>query len=452
MARILLVDDERFARQLYSDYLALGAWTVETAESAEAALEVLGRSRFDVVVTDLVLPGLDGQELLARIKAQDPTCAVIVITALPLVDPAVRAIKSGAADYLVKPVTPGALQLAVTRALATRDLLREHQVLRSFVETFETCQRIATELDPVLLPQQIADALRRESGAAAVVLVAPDGGRVLAAAGASPEPAAALAPAAAGAVAEREVTLGRLAPRPDGADEGRVLPLGGGSAAAVALLCGAVAGDALDRARYVARSAGLALENASRLAQASDLAYVDDLTRLYNTRYFRVALERELSRAAGSGGTFALLFLDLDRFKQVNDQHGHLVGSKVLVEVGRVVRSCVREVDVVARFGGDEFVVLLLETDSGGALKCAERIRRSIEDHAFLAREHLRLKLTTCVGVAAFPEHARDQQALLDLADRAMYRGKRSTRNVVYIASADAPALPPERSAGRSEP
>jgi diguanylate cyclase (GGDEF)-like protein len=110
--------------------------------------------------------------------------------------------------------------------------------------------------------------------------------------------------------------------------------------------------------------------------------------------------------------------------------------------VGRVLKSCVREEDVVVRYGGDEYVALLVGIDSGMGLKVAERIRRSIEGHVFLAREGLRLHVTACIGLASCPEHTTDKADVLDLADRAMYRGKRTTRNVVYVASRDLPPVP----------
>jgi multidrug resistance efflux pump len=172
--RILLVDDERFARQLYADYLRVAGHTVETAESAEAAVEALSAGRFDLVITDMVLPGEDGLALLARVKAIDPDCAVIVITALTFVDPAVRAIKSGAADYLVKPVTAEGLQLAVARAMATRDVLREHAQLKRGLALLENCQRLLTARDPTRIPEELANALRGASGALAVAVLAPD--------------------------------------------------------------------------------------------------------------------------------------------------------------------------------------------------------------------------------------------------------------------------------------
>jgi diguanylate cyclase (GGDEF)-like protein len=128
--------------------------------------------------------------------------------------------------------------------------------------------------------------------------------------------------------------------------------------------------------------------------------------------------------------------MDIDFFKRVNDAHGHLVGSRVLVEVGSVLRACVRDSDTVVRYGGDEFVVLLVETNADEAMFVAERMRKMIEAEPFVKETGLAIRLTISIGIAAFPEHASTKQNLLNLADQAMYRGKESTRNVVYLAHA----------------
>jgi diguanylate cyclase (GGDEF)-like protein len=193
-----------------------------------------------------------------------------------------------------------------------------------------------------------------------------------------------------------------------------------------------------ESASFLARHLALALRNLGRLKQVEHLAYLDDLTLLYNTRYLDMVLDRELA----GGRPFTLLFLDIDHFKGVNDKHGHLSGSRMLVEVARVLRGCVRDEDVLVRYGGDEYITVLTGLDSGGGLKVAERVRRAIEDHRFLSREATPVRVTATIGVASAPEHATTKSELIDLADRAMYRGKRSTRNVVYIASHD---LPPSR-------
>ncbi|HET9598364.1 MAG TPA: GGDEF domain-containing protein, partial [Anaeromyxobacteraceae bacterium] len=219
-----------------------------------------------------------------------------------------------------------------------------------------------------------------------------------------------------------------------------VLPVADGAARLGVIAAPGVDADAdrLRSAEFVCSHLALALRTLGHLRQVEHLAYLDDLTHLYNTRFLDLVLEREIR----GGRPFTVLFLDLDRFKTVNDQHGHLVGSKLLVEVGRVLKASVRDEDVVARYGGDEYVAVLVGIDSGGALKVAERIRRSIEDHVFLSREGARLRVTASIGLASCPEHATAKAELLDLADRAMYRGKRSTRNVVYIASRDLPPVP----------
>jgi two-component system cell cycle response regulator len=187
---------------------------------------------------------------------------------------------------------------------------------------------------------------------------------------------------------------------------------------------------------FFQRQARLALLNAERSAQAQSLIYIDDLTKLYNGRYLNVVLDREMKRSERYRNFFCVLFMDIDFFKRVNDAHGHLVGSRVLVEVGSVLRACVRDSDTVVRYGGDEFVVLLVETNADEAMIVAERMRKMIEAESFVKETGLSIRLTISIGIAAFPEHANTKQTLLNLADQAMYRGKESTRNVVYLAHA----------------
>jgi diguanylate cyclase (GGDEF)-like protein len=187
---------------------------------------------------------------------------------------------------------------------------------------------------------------------------------------------------------------------------------------------------------FFQRQARLALINAERGSQAQSLIYIDDLTKLYNGRYLNVVLDREMKRSERYRNFFCVLFMDIDFFKRVNDAHGHLVGSRVLVEVGAVLRACVRDSDTVVRYGGDEFVVLLVETNADEAMIVAERMRKMIEEEQFIKDAGLSIRLTISIGIAAFPEHATTKQNLLNLADQAMYRGKESTRNVVYLAHA----------------
>jgi diguanylate cyclase (GGDEF)-like protein len=442
-ASVLLVDDERFARTLYADYLTGAGHAVQVAEDAPAALAALAAGGVDLLITDIILPGADGLELLAAAKQQDPDLEVLVITALDRVDPAVRAMKSGASDYLVKPVSAEALLAAVERSLSTRALLAENKALRAHLQLFETAQRLTATLEHEKLVPMALAAIGGECGAPACALFELGAAGALTLAGHSrlgrEAAEAALDAVRAAGFEGRTRTL--AAPAATGGQVLTLIPLQDGPAlvgAVCAVTAGPIVADRLARAEFLCRQLGVALRAAGHFREVKHLAYLDDLTHLYNTRYLDVALDREID----SGRPFCVLFLDLDHLKAVNDQHGHLVGSRLLVEVGRVLKSCVREEDVVVRYGGDEYVSLLLGVDSGMGLKVAERIRRSIENHIFLAREGLRVRLTASLGLSSFPEHASTKADVLDLADRAMYRGKRTSRNVVYIASRDLPPAP----------
>jgi len=190
--------------------------------------------------------------------------------------------------------------------------------------------------------------------------------------------------------------------------------------------------------RVLLEPAAVALDNAMQLRRAEALSVTDDLTRLYNTRYLNSVLRRETKRASRSGRPLSLLFLDLDGFKGVNDKHGHLCGSRALIEAAAVIRGSARETDVVARFGGDEFALILPDTGGEGAFAVGERIRERIAAHEFLASDGLNIRLTASVGVATLPDVAASADELVHAADKAMYQVKESGKNGIQIAAAPA--------------
>ncbi|HEY8225754.1 MAG TPA: sensor domain-containing diguanylate cyclase [Pyrinomonadaceae bacterium] len=177
-----------------------------------------------------------------------------------------------------------------------------------------------------------------------------------------------------------------------------------------------------------------ALANAVRIAEAERLSQTDDLTKLHNARYMRQFLLNEIRRARRYGSSVAALFLDLDDFKRINDEHGHLVGSHVLMEMAGVILSTVRDTDAVARFGGDEFVVVLPDTGTEMAGLVAERIRQKISRYQFTGGRRLQLSLTASFGVSTFPLHAPSPQQLIACADTAMYEAKASGKNCVRFS------------------
>ncbi|GAA1039944.1 hypothetical protein GCM10009557_59870 [Virgisporangium ochraceum] len=196
-----------------------------------------------------------------------------------------------------------------------------------------------------------------------------------------------------------------------------------------------------------AAQAAIALDNVRLHEEAQRLSLTDSLTGLFNYRYLRESLRRELERAARFGRTLAIVALDLDHFKDVNDTYGHAAGDLVLVEIARRIRSVTREVDVAFRYGGDEFVVLLPETDAASGSALARRLAAEVRGTPVRAREHM-INVTVSIGVAVYPEHGATGSAVLEAADIALYAAKAAGRDACRTADARRPpglAIPARR-------
>ncbi|OGW61026.1 MAG: hypothetical protein A2Y48_08130 [Nitrospirae bacterium RIFCSPLOW2_12_42_9] len=185
----------------------------------------------------------------------------------------------------------------------------------------------------------------------------------------------------------------------------------------------------------LADQAAIAIERSNLYQKMANLAITDDLTKLFNLRYLYRVLDLEVKRSKRYNSIFSVIFLDLDCFKLVNDKYGHLHGSKTLVEVASILVRALREVDIISRYGGDEFVIVLPHTPVEKAIRIAERLQRDINHHHFLKDEGLALKVTASFGVAGFPDHAQDEIELLRLSDQAMYLAKSLGKNRVVIAN-----------------
>lgn len=190
----------------------------------------------------------------------------------------------------------------------------------------------------------------------------------------------------------------------------------------------------LDLLMTMVEPCAIAIENAILFQRTEQLTITDDLTKLFNSRYLNVYIGREIKRCKRHGIPLSIIFLDLDGFKSVNDQHGHLAGSRTLTEVGGILAEAVRESDILARYGGDEFVVVLPETPPAGALVIAERIRRAIAAHPFLREEGLEARISASFGIASYPDHALTPEGLIQKADQAMYRVKEKDKNGIEVA------------------
>jgi len=452
-SRILVVDDSRLDRELARDVLG-SIGRVAVCESAEAALEELARERADVVLSDLTMPGLSGVELLERVRREHPGVDFILLTADASVESAVQALRMGAADYLQKPVRPEELERTVARILERRSLLEENRRLRDAVQTVEACRALAPCLDPgevyAVTLDLLLHGLSRGRGISLFHRSARSLHDAAAFRGLSEGEARSLREIL---VEEKPVDLEAIetvelldaGPLHDslrrvGMEPQRVLavPVQGEEVEAGLIWLledGRPFGDEeIERAGMIASYATAALRNAERYNHAKERAFVDDVTEVFNARYLLSATEHEIRRAERYEHALSVLFLDLDRFKLVNDRYGHLVGSQTLRRLSQVLLQCVRQVDTLARYGGDEFTILLVDTDHAEAISIAERIRRTVEESVFEAGRDGSLRLTISVGVATFPDHGRDRDGLLDKADKAMYRAKSQGRNRVCSA------------------
>jgi len=180
--------------------------------------------------------------------------------------------------------------------------------------------------------------------------------------------------------------------------------------------------------------AAIAIDNARAYERIRELTLRDDHTGLFNARHLWQQLASEEARSRRTGRPFSLVFLDLDRFKAVNDRHGHQAGSAVLREVGELLARQIRSIDVPVRYGGDEFVVLQPETDRAQARAAAERLRRAVNGAVFLRSRGLEVRVTASFGIATFPDDGRGAEELLHRADAAMYRVKETTRDGIAEA------------------
>ncbi|MBP7866653.1 MAG: diguanylate cyclase [Acidobacteria bacterium] len=470
--RVLVVDDEVVTLQVLVHQLTLLRFAVTPVRNGVEALErVAMGEEFDLVITDTVMPRMSGFELCRKLREKYSMFEVPVIMLTEKNQPReiLAGFEAGANDYLAKPFdrkemesrvrTLLSLKQAVQRAIVNaRHLESEHQQ-RVLAETLRDMTRALTS---TLNTQEVLTRLlenmryfvRFESGLA---LYREEGMnfRALAAFGEPlPREGEALSSALLNTAAMKTVTETRqllrvddLADSPrfrDGIDPGEVRSLLG-----VPLLCrgelqgiivlkstvpGAFSGVEADMAFTVAGQAGIAVENSKMFTEIKRMAVTDALTGLTNRRHFFDLAEAEFQRSRRYERPLAVIMADIDHFKQVNDTWGHSAGDEALREVAGRFQSGIRRVDLVGRYGGEEFVFLLPESDLDAAMAVAERIRVSVAEPAVTLSTGEALRLTVSLGVAALREGIASLQQLLDVADGALFVSKHSGRDRVTAA------------------
>jgi diguanylate cyclase (GGDEF)-like protein len=198
------------------------------------------------------------------------------------------------------------------------------------------------------------------------------------------------------------------------------------------LAASGIAAQDQDKFHVLAHQFLLGIRRSLLYEQVQGLAIMDGLTGVLSRRFFLERCREELERSKQFSFNFSFLMVDIDHFKECNDRYGHLVGDVVLKEVARVIKGGLREIDLVGRYGGEEFSIMLTETDCQGALLAAERIRQALETRSIRAYDE-ELSSTLSIGIAAFPVHGREMDTLIEKADDALYQAKQSGRNRVCV-------------------
>jgi diguanylate cyclase (GGDEF)-like protein len=453
MERILIVEDDLFFREIFSDLIKGEGFEVDVAASADDAFDLLNQRDYHVAVIDLVLQEASGLDVLEKIKQMNPAIEVIIVTGHANMETAIYALKHGARDYLVKPINHEEFKHAVNLCIKQRRLLDENHDLRELVNLYQVSQAIANCLEQDRLYTIIVDSLAKVVGTSRCIgyFCEENLFAIREMRGFDQGAATRLGDWMMGRFKPAEEKSGNLILLPECFNEEQyvvgdfnnlrdallMLVRVNSVVQGVIMLFNDPGGRLVNSVNhqnlsFLIDQSSLALENAARYVSARNLVNIDELSGLFNYRYLDVAMEREVKRAERYSTNLSVIFLDIDQFKEINDTHGHLVGSKVLKEVGKLLKSSVREIDTVIRYGGDEYTILLVETGLEAAAGVAERIRRSIEKHRFLASEGMNIRVTASLGYACYPEDTKSKIQLIELADQAMYRGKASGRNVVF--------------------
>jgi diguanylate cyclase (GGDEF)-like protein len=445
---ILIVDNDPSAHLNYNVLLLDATYQIEIVPTEEDARQRLSAQKIDIVITDLQTIGPAGLSFLAYTRSLQTIPDLIFVATERTLNAAIEGLKSGARHYLLKPCPPEQLFHLISACIEQRRVLDENFNLKRQIRLYQRGQSITSLIDIDRLFALATSTLISEIGQGrgfAFLATADEISKIDGNEGVNFEEAMTLAQVLLPLLPEIEqlhIFQGdALAPllRPSVPAQIQTLcvfPLrceknvkGG------LVLINPHFGDFLlplpvDNLNFLAEQATLSFENAFRFQGARELIYTDDLTGLYNYRYLQKVLDLEIRRSERYRLSFSLIFIDLDRFKIVNDTRGHVTGSDVLRECARLLRHCVRDVDILFRYGGDEFTILLIESSQQNSAVVAERIRSTIEKFNFQQESGNPLRLTATIGYANYPENATDKKSILEMADRAMYHGK-SQRNIV---------------------
>jgi two-component system cell cycle response regulator len=449
-ARILVVDDIAANVRLLEAKLAAEYFEVVTASSGPEALEIISRNAPDIVLLDVMMPEMDGFEVCTRIRANAKTRFLPVVMVTALSDPSdrVRGLEAGADDFLTKPVNDLAL-FARVRSLVRLKMMMDEWRMRE--QTSGQFDILTAEAEPGPEDDRNAEILLVESFQPAaqriVSVLSGDGNKV--------EVADTLAKGMeASAKARHDLIITniqvagedglRLCSHLRSQEDTRQVPIllivedydmprlikGLDIGASDYLMKPIDPNELLARVRIQIRRRRYQDRLRANYERSLSLALTDSLTGLYNRRYAMRHLDGLMRRVAATGKTMGVLVCDLDRFKSVNDSFGHAAGDEVLKQFAQRATACMRNIDMLARMGGEEFIAFLPDTDGPTALRVAERLVKKVADTPMTVdgAPNSALTVTVSVGVASTSIDIPGEE-LIKMADAALYRAKEGGRN-----------------------
>lgn len=454
-ARVLVVDDIKANVKLLQARLTAEYFEVQTASNGPEALAICSSERADVVLLDVMMPGMDGFEVCRRLKANPQTChiPVIMVTALDQPTDMIMGLEAGADDFVTKPVDDIALITRV-KNLARLKMLNDEMIMRvatseqlglseemgidwnaaaeggrillvedhvrsgeRIVAGLQDIHKVDVETDPQVALMKVAEG-KYDLLVVSLNLVDSDGLR--------------LCSQVRSLERTRHLPILMIVEPTDNARLLRGLDMGVNDYLLRPVCLNEMkvrVGTQIKRKRFSDY-----LQN--RFEENVEMAVTDALTGLYNRRYLEGHLRTLVSEAVQRGKNVSALVVDIDYFKSVNDTYGHDVGDDALREVAHRIRQSVRGIDMPCRLGGEEFVVIMPDTDLTKAYYVAERIRKGIAEQPFEIGDGLKLNITASVGVAVLEKGTDSPEALLKRADQALYCAKRDGRNRVVADAA----------------
>lgn len=451
---ILIVDDDRLFLEQCLDMLMDIKAELYIASSGKEALEMLSERHIDLMILDLILSDMNGEIVMEKARNRYPDMDVIIVTGFATVESVVKFLRKGVFDYLKKPIVIEEFKFAVSRCLKERSILAENKKLKEHLFLYELGKILNSSLELSKVYDNILVALTNYIPSSSIIIVNADISSdcdIKAFAGFDRNYILKIKSDLLSYVKNPNIWESKehmqnelffydpkiLSEKieKNNFEEICVININNKERNGfIFIFSKKISDEKKEGLKFLRQQTMLALEHSLSYLNAQELAYIDDLTKVYNIRYLYVALDNEIKRAERFSSCVSVLFIDLDFFKRVNDTYGHLVGSKLLIEFANEIKKSVRGIDSVIRYGGDEFVVICTETDTDLAFKVAERIRKRTEECDFLKNEGYSIHITATIGIATYPVHGNTKTILIEKADKAMYRGKECSRNIVCVA------------------